>query len=38
MKIDSSNIVDRLFLNRVILKRRKNELFYKFIDRKTFKL
>lgn len=38
LKIDSSEIIDRLFLNRVILKGKKNELFYKFIDRKTFKL
>ncbi len=38
LKIDSSSIIDRLSLNRVILKGKKNELFYKFIDRRTFKL
>jgi hypothetical protein len=38
LKIDSSEIIDRLFLNRVTLKGKKNELFYKFMDRKTFKL
>lgn len=38
LKIDSSGIIDRLFLNRVILKGRKNELLYKFVDRKIFRL
>lgn len=37
-KIDSSDIIDRLFLNRVILKGKKNALFCKFIDRKIFRL
>jgi 2'-5' RNA ligase len=38
LKMDSSESIDRLFLNRVILKAEKNELFYKFIDRKIFRL
>jgi hypothetical protein len=38
LKIDSFGIIDRLFLNRVILKGKKNELLYKFIDRKVFRL
>jgi len=38
LKIDSFGIIDRLFLNRVILKGKKNELLYKFIDRKIFRL
>jgi hypothetical protein len=28
----------RLFLNRVVLKAKKDELFYKFIDRRIFRL
>jgi 2'-5' RNA ligase len=38
LKIDSSDIVDRLFLNIVILKGRKNELLYRLIDRKILRL
>ncbi len=38
LKIDSFNIIGRLFLDRVILKARKYELFYKFVDRRTFGL
>jgi hypothetical protein len=38
LKIDSFGIIDRLFLNKVILKGKKNELLYKFIDRIIFRL
>jgi hypothetical protein len=38
LKIDSFGIIDRLFLNRVLLKGKKNELVYKFVGRKTFEL
>jgi len=38
LNIDSSDTVNRLFLNRVILKAEKNELSYKFVDRTVFKL
>jgi 2'-5' RNA ligase len=38
LKIDGSCIIDRLFLNKVILKGRKNKLSYKFVYRKIFKL
>ena len=38
LKMDSSEVIDRLFLNRVMLKGKKNELLYKFIDRKIFRL
>ena len=38
LKIDSFNIIDRLLLDRVILKGRRYELFYKFMDRRTFRL
>jgi 2'-5' RNA ligase len=38
LRIDSFGIIDRLFLNRVILKGKKNELLYKFVDRKIFRL
>ena len=38
LEIDSFDIIDRLFLNKVILKGKKNELLYKFIDRKIFRL
>lgn len=38
LKIDSFGIIDRLFLNRTILKGKKNKLLYKFIDRKIFRL
>ena len=38
IKMNSSEVIDKLFLNRVILKAKENELFYKFIDRKIFKL
>jgi hypothetical protein len=38
LKIDSFGIIDRLFLNRVALKGKKNELLYKFIDRRIFRL
>jgi hypothetical protein len=38
LKIDSFNIIDRLLLDRVILKGREYEWFYKFMDRRTFRL
>jgi hypothetical protein len=38
LNIDSSDTVDRLFLNRVILKANKNELSYKFVDTTVFTL
>ncbi len=38
LKIDSFDVIDRLFLNRVILKGKKNGLSYKFVDRKIFTL
>jgi hypothetical protein len=38
LKMDSSEVIDRLFLNKVILKAKKNELLYEFIDRKIFGL
>jgi hypothetical protein len=38
LKIDSFNIIDRSLLDRVILKGRGYELFYKFVDRRTFRL
>jgi hypothetical protein len=38
LQIDTSDIIDKLFLNRVILKTKKNELVYEFIGRKIFRL
>lgn len=38
LKIDSSDIIDRLFLDKVILRGKENELFYKFIDRRILSI